>query len=174
MWDANKCHITDNVKSHVHNHTNSDISVIPGGLTSHLQLADVLWNKPLKEAYKAKYNEWMMSGEKSYTAAGNIRAPDKALCLQWVKQAWESVTTEVVKSFRTCGISVSVDGSEDHKIHCLKDGSVAADARPAISEATSELASKNEISSDIEDPFASADEDEGELEQNELVLEDDC
>ena len=110
-----------------------------------------------------------MSGEKSYTAAGNVRAPDKALCLQWVKQAWESVTTDIVKkSFRACGISVSVDGSEDHEIHCLKDGSVAADARPAISEATSQLAND---SSDIEDPFASADEDEGEIE---LVLDDDC
>ena len=59
---------------------------------------------------------------------------------------------------RECG---SVDGSEDHEIHCLKDGSVAADARPAISEATSQLASENDSSSDIEDLFASADEDEG-------------
>ena len=69
---------------------------------------------------------------------------------------------------------MSVDGSEDHEIHRLKDGSVAADARPAISEATRQLASENDSSSDIEDPFASADEDEGELEQNELVLDDDC
>ena len=64
--------------------------------------------------------------------------------------------------------------SEDHEIHCLKDGNVAADARSAISEATSQLTSENDSSSDIDDPFASADEDEGELEQNELVLEDDC
>ena len=48
----------------------------------------------------------------------------------------------------------------------------AADARPAFSEATSQLASQDDSSSDIDDPFASADEDEGELEQNELVLED--
>ena len=69
---------------------------------------------------------------------------------------------------------MSVDGSEDHEIHCLKDSSVAADAQTAISEATSQIASENDSSSDIEDPFASADEDEGELEQNELVLDDDC
>ena len=48
-----------------------------------------------------------------------------------------------------------------------------ADVRPAISEATSQLASENDCSSDIEDPFASADGD-GELEQNNLVLDDDC
>ena len=40
--------------------------------------------------------------------------------------------------------------------------------------ATSELASENDSSSDIKDPFASVDEDEGELEQNELVLKEDC
>ena len=68
---------------------------------------------------------------------------------------------------------MSVDGSEDYEIHCLKDGSVAADAHPAISEATSQLASENDSSSDTEaDPFASADEDEGELEENKIVLED--
>ena len=37
---------------------------------------------------------------------------------------------------------------------------------PAISEATSQMASEDNSSSDIDDPFASADEDEG---QNELV-----
>ena len=74
----------DSIKSNIHYLTNSDISIIPGGLTGNLQPADVSWNKPFKDAYKAKY-EWMVSGEKSYTAAGNVHAPDKALCLQWVK-----------------------------------------------------------------------------------------
>ena len=47
-------------------------------------------------------------------------------------------------------------------------------AHSAISEATSQLARENDSSSDTEDPFASADEDEGELEDNKIVLEDDC
>ena len=84
VWDAYKCHIMDSIKSHVHNLTNSDISIIPGGLTGNLQPADVSWNKPFKDAYKAKY-EWMVSGKKSYAAAGKVCALDKALCLQWVK-----------------------------------------------------------------------------------------
>ena len=42
------------------------------------------------------------------------------------------------------------------------------------SEATSRLASENDSSSDTEDPFASANEDEGELEKKEIVLEDGC
>ena len=44
----------------------------------------------------------------------------------------------------------------------------------AISEDSSRLASENDSSSDTKDPFASAEEDEGELEDNKIVLEDDC
>ena len=55
----------------------------------------------------------MISGEKSYTAQGNVRAPSKAQCIEWVKLAWQSVTREtIVKSFVVCGISGNVDGSE--------------------------------------------------------------
>ena len=47
------------------------------------------------------------------------------------------------------------------------------DARPAISEATSRLASENDSSSNChtEDPFASTHD--GELEDNEIVVDDD-
>ena len=41
-------------------------------------------------------------------------------------------------------------------------------------EATSRLDSENDSSSDTEDPFTSTDEDEGEVEENEIVVEDGC
>ena len=133
VWDTYKCHITANVRSIVNKQTNTDISVIPGGLTNHLQPADVSWNKPFKSAYKEKYSQWMATGPKTYTAAGNVRAPSKALCLQWVKECWEALPTETVKkSFRACGISMHTDGTEDGEIHCLKEGGVAADARKTM------------------------------------------
>ena len=46
-------------------------------------------------------------------------------------------------------------------------GSWLTDARSAISD---RFASDNDSSSDTKDPFASAGEDEGELEDNEIVL----
>ena len=53
-------------------------------------------------------------------AAGNMRAPDKLLCLQWVKKAWESIATEVIiNSFKVCSISVETDGSEDGLVLCI-------------------------------------------------------
>ena len=67
--------MTDFAKAAVTN-TRSDTSVIPGGLTKHLQPADVSWIKPFKEFYKAKHEEYS-SGEKTYTAGRNIRASRK-------------------------------------------------------------------------------------------------
>ena len=160
----------DSVRVYVDKQTNSDVSVIPGGLTSHLQPADVSWSKPSKTAYKAKYSHWMATGTKSYTAAGNMCAPSKALCLEWVRECWEELPTEIIK--KSCGISVEVDGTHDGEIHCLKPGGVAADTRETINTETANLLA-GVSEDDGEDPFTGLEEDDDELEENETVL-DDC
>ena len=166
--------MTDAVTARLKRQAKTDVSLIPGGLTKQLQPADVSWNKPFKGAYGELYSNWMANGEKSYTPTGNMRAPDKLLCLQWVKEAWKSVTTDIiVRSFRSCGISVNIDGSEDSFIHCLKPGEAAYAAADRIKDATSKMLEVGEEESD-EDPFADIDsEDEEELENNELLI-DDC
>ncbi|KAH7716856.1 pogo transposable element with KRAB domain-like protein [Aphelenchoides avenae] len=85
--------------------------------------ADVSWNKPFK-ALMQLYNHWMMHGEHEATAAGNPKPPPPEVYLEWVLEAWyDGVTKDnVVNSFKTCGITTALDGSEDHLIHCLKDG----------------------------------------------------
>ena len=178
IWDAYKCHMTDSAKASVKG-TRSDTSIIPGGLTKHLQPADVSWNKPFKAAYRARYEEWLASGDKTYTAAGNMRAPEKILCLQWVKESWNSLSTAVItKSFEACGISVNTDGSQDGSIHCLKDTDVAAAAKPKIDELTTKLTEVN-LDNDDDDgnPFDDLDsetnEDDDEEENNEIVIDED-
>ena len=115
VWDSFKGHITDNIKQKVREVFNSDLAVIPGGCTSKLQPADVSWNGPFKKALASLYDEWVFSGPVSLTKGGNRRPPDVATLLGWIKQAWQSVTPDVVrKSFKVCGISNEMDGSEDH------------------------------------------------------------
>lgn len=79
----------------------------------------------------------------------------------------------VRKSFRVCGISVNVNGSEDGEISCIKEGGIAYDAKKIIEEETSKL-----LQVDVEDdsdPFSDLQyfEDEEELEENEIVINDD-
>ena len=164
--------MTDRVKTHCGS-LNSDVGYIPGGLTSQLQPADVSWNKPFKTAYRELYNEWMATGDKSYTPAGNMRAPEKKLCLEWVNVAWRKVTTDVViKSFKACGISNSTDGSEDDFIHCLKPGEVAHGAAVTVSQETTKL--NNPTIEEDDDPFMDLDTEDlgGELEEDEAVIDD--
>ena len=61
------------------------------------------------------------------------------------------------------------DGTEDGKIHCLKEGGVAAYARKTTERETAALATATD-SLEESDPFADVEEDEEELE--ELVLKD--
>ena len=120
--------------------------------------------------YEGKYSEWMESWQKSYTAASNMQAASKAQCLKWVKECWSSMSTKLIlKSFRSCGISVYVDGSEDAEIYCLKVVGVAALAAPVTTDFTRQLL--QEDGSNKEDLFASVNEEnEEQLEQNEVVI----
>lgn len=63
----------------------------------------------------------MLHGEKSTTPAGNTRAPSIETYLTWIVDAWEFVSNDVIaNSFKSCGITNALDGSEDDKIHCFK------------------------------------------------------
>ncbi|KAH7708478.1 pogo transposable element with KRAB domain-like protein [Aphelenchoides avenae] len=65
----------------------------------------------------------MLEGDYQTTTAGNPRPPPPETYLQWVLDAWEAVKDYVIiRSFKACGISTKLDGSEDALIHCLKEG----------------------------------------------------
>jgi len=58
----------------------------------------------------------MISGPFDYTPAGKKKAPSRNLVLRWVHEAGREIPVEMVaKSFKTCGISNSLDGTEDDK-----------------------------------------------------------
>jgi hypothetical protein len=127
------------------------------------------WNKPFKQAYRSLYDEWMATGDKSYTPAGNLRAPKKTEMVHWVRQAWDSVPVDVIiHSFKVCGISVKPDGSEDSEIHVLKQDGVASEAANEVFRLTREMTTCNAVQVDE----AHEDKDLEKLETNELVCFD--
>jgi hypothetical protein len=63
----------------------------------------------------------MLHGEKTYTKSGNMRAPSMEVYLQWIVDAWEQLPKElIIKSFKGCGLTNALDGSEDKMIRCFK------------------------------------------------------
>ena len=60
----------------------------------------------------------MTSSPFDYTPAGKRKAPSRNLVLQWVHEAWRKIPVKMVaKSFKTCGISNSLDGTEDDELY---------------------------------------------------------
>ncbi len=60
------------------------------------------------------YNNWMNDAIKDYTPSGKIKRPAYSLVANWIKEAWDSVDTNMIRrSFKCCGVSNSLDGSED-------------------------------------------------------------
>lgn len=117
VWDMFRGHLTDAVKRNSRE-LNTDMAVIPGGLTSVLQPLDVCINKPFKDRLRKLWNEWMISGAVTLTKGGNMQKPDITIVTSWMKEAWESLPPEIVKrSFLKCGISNAMDGSEDDALY---------------------------------------------------------
>lgn len=99
----------------------TDVVYVPAGCTSLLQPADVFWNRPFKANLRRSWEMFMRKEER--TPKGNLRKPSRQDALNFVSEAWAAVTEEtVVRSFKGCGISNALDGSEDGELHdCLSD-----------------------------------------------------
>ena len=128
MLDSFEAHKTEQVKRSFKNE-NTDLAVIPGGLTSVLQPLDVSLNKPFKDRVRQKWMAWMAEGIHELTAGGRQKKPSEELMCQWIGEAWRDIPREMVaKSFLKCGITNSMDGSEDDFVFdSSDDDSVVAD-----------------------------------------------
>uniref|UniRef100_A0A147BN27 Putative transposase n=2 Tax=Ixodes ricinus TaxID=34613 RepID=A0A147BN27_IXORI len=94
----------------------TDVALIPGGCTSILQPADVSWMKPFKDALRWRWAEFFRAGD--LTPKGNPKKPSRQNVVDFVAEAWASVSEDTVRrSFKSCGISTSLDGTEDGELN---------------------------------------------------------
>ena len=98
--------------------------IIPGGCTKYVQAPDVSWNKPFKAKVAEECDEWLSTvGINRVTEAGNLKSPERRIIVQWILKACNELSTEMsAKSFKSCALNIPIDGSEDSKIPCFKDG----------------------------------------------------
>ena len=111
-----RAHLVDRVKQHVTHGFNTDLAVIPGGLTSVLQPFDVSLNHPFKCRVCGQRTRWMSSRAAEFTAAGNFKRPSLSTVATWVKTAWDSLQDCMIqKSFEKCSVSNNLDGTEEDR-----------------------------------------------------------
>jgi hypothetical protein len=86
ILDSVHGHTTEEVKK-ILKSRNTDQVIIPGGLTSMLQLFDVCINRPFKAMLKEQYTQWMAMGEHEYMPTGKIKRPDVRRLCDWIREA---------------------------------------------------------------------------------------
>ena len=93
------------------------------------------------------------------TPAGNSRPPSKLLVCQWVVEAWKTISKELIqKSFRVCGLTTALNGSQDEEILAVRE--LSLHQQLAIARASTPFR-------DIEDEVSSDESVVGELEFSE-------
>ncbi len=74
----------------------------------------------MKVLLRAKWGEWMHSGEKTFTKGGHMRCPDMPTITQWIVDCWADLDPSIIKkAFLKCCISNALDGSKDDVTFCL-------------------------------------------------------
>ena len=109
VFDRAKSHFSDRINELFKNNS-SKFSLIPPGQTKYVQPLDVSINKPFKAAMHRAYTEFQISN-------GNTKTPTHENIIEFVYNTWykpDIIKEDIIRnSFKTCGISNNLDGSED-------------------------------------------------------------
>ena len=119
-WDTFEVHMTETVEKLL-KEMKTDDALIPGGCTKYIQ-SPVSWNKPFKGYIMEFYDELLATGVHQYTEARNMKTASRELVVKWILEAWRRLDkTLIAKLFKSCGLNLKVDGSEDNLIHCFQN-----------------------------------------------------
>lgn len=117
VLDSFRGHLTAKVKEKLRS-SGTDLVVIPGGMTSQLQPLDVMLNKPFKDRVRKLYTEWMGKTDNPLTPTGRVKRASLAEVASWVAAAWYNLPDALVaRSFKKCGLSNAMDGTEDDAVY---------------------------------------------------------
>ena len=159
VYDRHRSHTHHDSVSHLERRNNTEVVLIPAGMTSLQQPCDVVWNKPLKDRVRAMWNEWMVSGEQQFTRGGKRKRASYHMVAEWVVAAWQDIPRTMIEaSFVQCGLVGN--GSEDFDVlhsslrHLLTTGEPPENEVATESELDS--ADESEEDSDNADVFMAA------------------
>lgn len=114
VLDDFKCHKDEGFIADLLKRANTIVILIPGGLTPLLQPLDRMLNKQMKRLLRGMYTAHTATAVAD-TRTGKLKPPGRGQVSTWCKQAWAQITPELVKTcFKICGLTLALDGSEDH------------------------------------------------------------
>ncbi len=156
LLDDATMHKTDAVKEKL-SRFNTEVVYIPPGCTPYLQPVDVVFNKSFKAEMGRLSTQHMEENLGMYTGESESKLTASArriLITKFVGEAWQisarRLKESVAECFKTRGITVAEDGSEDFMIAIpeLEDYEIG------------ELSDYEDMGSDIEDVFLESENEE--------------
>jgi hypothetical protein len=120
--------ILDQCPAHTHKNVTNYLAekkikhrFIPSGATGLVQPVDTHVGKAFKDYLKSLHKIWfdeIGSKEENTTKAGYYKDPSSALIIEWVLSAFNEIKRDsIINSFKHCGITLSLDGKEDHLLN---------------------------------------------------------
>lgn len=151
--DRHRSHTFDDTVKTLKQQHNTDVSFVPGGMTSLLQPCDVTWNKPLKDRVREKWGQWLDSGEQEFTRTGKRRKARYDTVATWIVEAWRDLPGDVVKqSFRSCGVGSDVPREAFHSsLQSLLNGDDVGNEVCSDTDAEFDESDQSESGSDSDD-----------------------
>ena len=116
IYVSMRAYLTDAVKAKVKK-TNSELAVIPGGITKELQPLNIGINRSFKAKLQVAWEHWMTDGEHRFTKTGRQRRANYATICHWIVDAWAKISVStIMRSFRKAGIiteQLNTDNSDE-------------------------------------------------------------
>ncbi|CAM9728479.1 unnamed protein product, partial [Pylaiella littoralis] len=115
VLDDFKCHRDEAFIADLQKKANTIVILIPGGLTPLLQPLDRMLNKQMKRLLRGMYTAHTAKAVTD-PKTGKLKPPGRGQVSTWCKEAWAQITPDLVKTtcFKICGLTLALDGSEDH------------------------------------------------------------
>ena len=85
----------------------------------------------MKVMLQKRWNDWYGSDDHTFTVTGRMRKVELQDICQWSIDAWSELNTQIiVKTFKKCCISNSMDGTEDNIVweHLVQPRQTTGDA----------------------------------------------
>src|SRR3954470_6471967 len=96
----------------------------------------------------------MNEAVKDLTPSGKIKRPSYSLIENWIKESWDSINPNMIRrSFKCCGISNSLDGTEDNLIFDFNKVEKVNNQRRGIEEDDESGLDDDNKSSESEDDY---------------------
>ena len=96
IYESARAHLTEEVKKEVTKQ--SQLAVIPGGLTKKVQPLDLSSNKPFKDNMKNHWDAWMKEGVHEFTKSKKMKRASYSTVCHWIVQSWKNVSEETIKN----------------------------------------------------------------------------